>query len=404
MSESDVLIVGAGPVGLIGALALVKQRLSVTVIESESDLVIDQRAGSIQPTTLEMFATLGLAEQFVSEGLVAPIYHFRDRETGSVIAAFNYAVLRDETDFPFVLQYEQYKITRDVFTKHGGKDFDVLFSHRAVEIVQDDTGVTVTAERPDGSRQDFRAKYLLGADGAHSVVRKSQNIGFEGFTYPERFVKIATRFDFSTVFPNLCPRTYLSDPAEWCNLFKVKGDDAAGIWRTVFPTQPGETEADALSEEGLERRMQRLHSKSGRYDVENCAIYSVSQRVAGTFESGRVLLVGDAAHVNNPIGGLGLNSGIHDVMNLADKLPRVVRKEAGPELLALYGRQRRQTALNFVQEQTVRNKRMLEEKDQNIRRTHFEELRRTSEQSDLARAFLRRSTLAESLKAAAGIH
>jgi 3-(3-hydroxy-phenyl)propionate hydroxylase len=398
MTRTTVLIAGAGPVGLVSALALARQGVDVTVLEMEAELIIDQRAGSIQPTTVEMFNELGLADEFIERGLVAPTYHFRDRATGKIVAEFDYNVLKDETPYPFVLQYEQYKVTRDIYAKHGERDFRVLFSRRVVDVQQSVDDATVTTEGPHGIEK-FSAKYVIGSDGSHSVVRKSQDIAFEGFTYPERFVKVATLYDFEEAFPDLCPRTYFSDPLEWCNLFKVKADREAGIWRTVFPSREGETNEEALSPEGLEARLQRFFPKFGKYEIENCAIYSVSQRVASTFVKGRVLLAGDAAHVNNPIGGLGLNSGVHDAINLSEKLVRVLRGEAADPLLARYDRQRRRAALDFVQEQTIRNKKLLEERDPEVRQKNFEHLRRTSEELELAKAFLRRSALFESLKA-----
>jgi 3-(3-hydroxy-phenyl)propionate hydroxylase len=398
----NVVIAGAGPVGLVCALALAKQGIDVTLLETEGDLILDQRAGSIQPTTIEMLNTLGLADEFIERGLVAPTYHFRDRETGSVVAEFDYDVLKDETAYPFVLQYEQYKVTRDIYAKHGQSDFKVLFSRRVTGVDQDGDQVTVIAEGPHGNER-FTCAYLIGADGSHSVVRKSQGIAFEGFTYPERFVKIATFYDFEEAFPDLCPRTYFSDPLEWCNLFKVKGERPEGIWRTVFPSRQGETEEEALSPGGIEARMQRFFPKEGKYEIDNCAIYSVSQRVAAAFVHGRVLLAGDAAHVNNPIGGLGLNSGIHDAMNLCEKLGRVLRGEAPQSLLGQYDRQRRKAAHDFVQEQTIRNKKLLEERNPEVRHRNFDNLRRTAETPELARAFLRRSALFESLKATAEV-
>ena len=400
--SGGVVIAGAGPVGLVCALALARQGIEVTVLETEADLILDQRAGSIQPTTVEMLEKLGLADEFIARGLVAPTYHFRDRETGKVVAEFDYAVLEQETPYPFVLQYEQYKVTRDIYAKHGDRDFKVLFSRKVTAVEQDASQVTVTTEGPNGVER-FAGSYVIGADGSHSIVRKSQEIAFEGFTYPERFVKIATFYDFEEAFPDLCPRTYFSDPLEWCNLFKVKGERPQGIWRTVFPSRQGETEEEALSPKGLEARMQRFFPRSEKYEIDNCAIYSVSQRVASTFVLGRVLLAGDAAHVNNPIGGLGLNSGIHDAVNLCEKLGRVLRDEAPASLLDQYDRQRRKAALDFVQEQTIRNKKLLEERDPAIRQKNFDNLRRTAETPELARAFLRRSALFESLKATAQV-
>ena len=155
-------------------------------------------------------------------------------------------------------------------------------------------------------------------------MRRLADIAFEGFTWPERFIKIGTSFDFGTTGQGYCTRNYFSDPDEWINLFKVKGKGPPGIWRGVFPVPEQETDEAALSMAGIQRRLQGIHQKSGEYEIPYYALYAVHQRVAATFNKGRVLLAGDCAHVNNPIGGMGMNGGIHDAINLAEKLSDVL--------------------------------------------------------------------------------
>ena len=228
-----------------------------------------------------------------------------------------------------MLQYEQYKLTRDISERYrSAGDFDVRFSHRVLDVVQDGDGVDVGIEGPDG-RQSLRCDYLVGADGGRSTVRRSQAIAFDGFTYDERFIKIATDFDFIDARPQFTYRNYVSDPQEWCNLFKVRGESERGLWRAIFPTRDDEIGDSALEPDAIEARLQRFFPKNGRYDIAYVNLYSVSQRVAQTFNTGRVLLAGDSAHVNNPIGGMGMNGGIHDGINLADKLGRIARGEGG---------------------------------------------------------------------------
>ena len=139
------------------------------------------------------------------------------------------------------------------------------------------------------------------------------------------------------------------------------------------------------------------------FEIEYVNVYNVSQRVAATFRKGRVLLVGDAAHVNNPIGGMGMNGGIHDALNLCEKVVRVVRGQADEQLLDQYNRQRRKVALDYTQAQTIRNKKLLEERDPRIRQEHLDELRRTAENRESAKAYMRRAALLDSLQAAAAI-
>jgi 3-(3-hydroxy-phenyl)propionate hydroxylase len=142
-----------------------------------------------------------------------------------------------------------------------------------------------------------------------SVVRKSQDIEFEGFTYPERFLVITNRFNFAT--KGYAYSCYVSDPREWCALFKVPGEGPPGIWRTVFPTTSEEQEKVLLDYRNAEKRLQSFVPIEGGYEITHTNLYTVHQRVAVTYRRGRVLLVGDAAHVNNPLGGMGMNFGIH---------------------------------------------------------------------------------------------
>jgi 3-(3-hydroxy-phenyl)propionate hydroxylase len=151
---------------------------------------------------------------------------------------------------------------------------------------------------------------------------------------------------------------------------------------------------------GIQRRLQGIHQKSGEYEIPYYALYSVHQRVAATFNKGRVLLAGDCAHVNNPIGGMGMNGGIHDAINLAEKLSDVWFGRAEEKVLDRYTRQRRKAQVDYVQAQTIQNKKALEEKDPKVRWQHLDELRRTSEDVALHKKFLYRSSLIDSLNSA----
>ncbi|OVZ56591.1 FAD-binding monooxygenase [Pigmentiphaga sp. NML080357] len=406
MTQKDkqrVLIVGAGPVGMVCALALNRQGIPVTVFEQEPGPVKDQRAASIHPTTLAMLDELDVTRAIVPRGLVSETYQYRDRVSGKLIAEFDLRRLADVFKFPFVLQYEQYKLTHDIAEQYANEsDFDVRYGHAVTHIEQHADYVEIAASGPDGIRR-YRGAYLIGADGGRSTVRKAADIAFEGFTYQERFIKIATTFDFQRAHPDYAYRNYFSDPDEWCNLFKVRGEDGEGLWRAIFPTRVDETEEEALSEAGVEARLQKFFPKAGRYEVAYCNVYGVNQRVAQTFRRGRVLLAGDAAHVNNPIGGMGMNGGIHDAVNLAGKLGAVLTRGADDALLDLYSRQRRHAAVAFVQAQTIANKKMLEEKDERSRQEKFEELARTADDPAGARQYMRRASLLESLETANAI-
>jgi 3-(3-hydroxy-phenyl)propionate hydroxylase len=404
-SDERVIVVGCGPVGAIMALALVRNDIAVTLVEAEPEPVEDQRAATIHPPTVEMLIDLGLREQAFAQaasgGLQSPIFHFRDRVSGDLVAVFDIRMLEGEVPYPFVLQWEQYKLVRAALPLIEASGLaDVRFATRLVDLAQAADHVEVTVINAAGEREKLRGAYVVGTDGGRSTVRRLADIDFEGFTWEERFIKIATSFDFIAAGKGYCTRNYFSDPNEWLNLFKVKGNGPPGIWRGIMPVPADETDEEALSLDGIQRRLQGIHPKSGDYDIPYHALYAVHQRVAATFNKGRVLLAGDSAHVNNPIGGMGMNGGIHDAMNLAQKLADIFEGRAAPEVLDRYTRQRRKAQTDFVQSQSIQNKKSLEEKDPVIRRKNLDELRRMSEDVALHKKYLYRTSLIDSLNSA----
>jgi len=403
--DERVIVVGAGPVGAVTALALVKNGIPVTLIEAEAEPPEDQRAATIHPPTVAMLAELGLKDEAFAEdasgGMLSPIFHFRDRVSGELVAVFDLGLLKGEVPYPFVVQWEQYKLVRAARPHIEASGIaEVRFSAKVTGLEQSADDVAVTLTNAQGEREKLRGRYLIGADGGRSTVRRLADIEFEGFTWPERFIKIGTSFDFGATGRGFCTRNYFSDPNEWLNLFKVKGYGPPGIWRGIMPVPPEETDEQALSMEGIQRRLQGIHPRSGGYEIPYHALYAVHQRVAATFNKGRVLLAGDAAHVNHPIGGMGMNGGIHDAMNLTAKLADVWYGRAGPDVFDRYTRQRRKAQVDYVQAQTIQNKRSLEEKDPVIRRQHLDELRRISEDVKLHKQFLYRAALIDSLNSA----
>ena len=397
-----VLIAGGGPVGLLTAYVLVRQGIPVTVCETNREPGRDQRAASFQPSTLELLDAFAITRTIVPRGLIAPDFKFWDRPTGELVATFDFTQLRNDTPYPFVLQYEQYKFVDTMLEMLAPEaDFEMRPGATVVAIDQTADAVEATVETAAG-RERLAGRFLIGADGSKSAVRKALGIDFEGFTYAERFLKICTPFRFED-HRDFAYRNYLADPHETCNLFKVSGEDGVGLWRVIYPVPPDEPDDVAMSAAACERRLQMFFPRDAPYDVAVKAIYAVSQRVAATFRRGRVALAGDAAHVNHPVGGLGLNSGIHDALNLCECLGRLWRGETGLEALDRYSRQRHAAAHGFVQAQTIHNKKMLEERDPVARRRNLDDLRRTAEAPDRAREYLLNASLIKSLRAAAAV-
>jgi 3-(3-hydroxy-phenyl)propionate hydroxylase len=398
MNEHPVLIAGGGPVGAIAALALARQGIAVRVFEADVTIDESPRAATTHPATLEILADLGLIDDLIARGLVARTFQFWDRPSGRLIAEFDHAVLARDTPYPFVVQCEQHKLVNLAIERLSGLPnarYDFATQVTEVEAGADAVEITV---RHDDRTERMTGSYLIGADGGRSTVRKALGIAFDGYTFPERFLVLTTPFDFAQ--ERGCGfRSYFSDPDEWANLFKVAGNDGRGLWRVVFPTLPGETDEQVFNETSVQQRLQKFFPKSGSYPIVHRNLYNVHQRVAARFSRGRAFLAGDAAHVNNPIGGLGLNCGIHDAVELASLLVKVLRGEESADQLDRYDARRRPINVKYVQEQTVANKKRLEAKDPEARAENFEFLRRTAADPTAHRAFLLRTSLLESVRA-----
>jgi 3-(3-hydroxy-phenyl)propionate hydroxylase len=401
MTKSDrVVVIGAGPVGLCLSLALAQDEIPVTLIETlGDDNFLEQvpRAGTNHPATLEMFERIGLYEKIEPRGIIAPVFHYWDRHENKLIAAFDHIHLKDDTRFPYVLQCERIKIVEEALKMakaHPLIDLRLRTTFNAFE--QNADSVIARVTNPAGEEDVIEGHYIVSGEGARSIVRKDLGIEFEGFTYPDRTLNIEVAYDFRQ--HGYAERNYISDPDEWSNLFHWKGPPDR--WRVHFPTA-AEDDPEALQRpEALQARLQGFLPKPGGYDIVGSNLYTVHQRVATKFRVGRAILAGDSAHVNSPIGAMGMNSGIHDAINLADKLIKILRREVGDEVLDRYERQRRHVALQHTQAETMRNKRVLAEKDPAVRRKNHEQLRRTAEDPKLARAFLLRTSLIESLREA----
>jgi 3-(3-hydroxy-phenyl)propionate hydroxylase len=397
MTKPPVLIAGGGPVGIITALALAQRGIPVRVFEAAEAVNDAPRASTLHPATLEMLADVGLLDEIVARGLVARTFQFWDRPARSVIAEFDHTILKDDTPYPFVVQCEQHKIANMGISRlKAFEHAEITFSAPVTAVSAADDRVDITVEE-SGRARTVSGSYLVGADGGRSLVRKSLGIAFDGYTFPERFLVLTTLFDFA-IEHGVAYRAYFSDPDEWANLFKVAGDDGKGRWRAVFPTLPGQTDDEVLNEAATEARLQKFFPKTGSYEIVHRNIYRVHQRVAASFRQGRVFLAGDSAHVNNPIGGLGLNCGIHDALHLAKLLAAVLREERPPGDLDSYDAVRRPMNIEYVQQQTIANKKRLEEKDPATRQANFDNLRRTAGDPAAHRAFLMRTSLLESVR------
>jgi 3-(3-hydroxy-phenyl)propionate hydroxylase len=386
-SNKRVVIAGAGPVGCLMALYLAQREIPVLLLEKEPQLPVDLRASTFHPPSLEMIADLGFGviDEMLEKGLVADRYQYRDRRSNEV-ASFDMSLIADSTRFPFRLQLEQYEFTRIVNERLADLPCaEVRFGHEVTGFSQTDSHVDIGVSTPAGSEQ-IRAEFLVSAEGARSRIRKLAGIDYLGFTYDEKFLVVSTSFPFEDVFDDLSWVNYVSDPEEWCVILRTEK-----LGRVLFPTTPEneDDEAYLLSDEFIQERLHHLWDKEGEYDIGHRTLYNVNQRVAETYYVGRVLLVGDACHINNPLGGMGMNGGLHDGNNLAAKLVRILRDgEAHIPLFDQYNRQRRDLAVRFVQEHTIANKKLMEATDTDTQVARQKMLMETAADPDKARAFL----------------
>jgi 3-(3-hydroxy-phenyl)propionate hydroxylase len=353
-SSERVLIAGAGPVGLTAAANLVRHGVPVTVFEAGVNLSVESRASTFHPPTLDMLDALGAANQLIAQGLTAPNFQYRTMRHG-ILAQFDFGAIADATAHPYRLQCEQSRLTRILYEQlRAQPGFELHFNSAVEQVSQDDNGLTVTIKR--GGKTETRAgRYLIGADGARSDVRRSLGIDFEGFTWPDRFLVVSTPFDFYSVIEGLAPVSYVADPQRWRFLLQIPG-----LWRVMFPVTADESDETALTPAFAQALMATIVPGNSNYEIAHTTLYRVHQRIAKTMRLGRSFLVGDAAHINNPLGGMGMNGGIHDAINLTARITNAWHGRRPEGELDLFDRERRLVTVEYIEQQTIQNKRNLE--------------------------------------------
>src|SRR5712691_679682 len=371
--EQRVLIAGAGPVGLTAAANLVRGGVPVTVLEAGPGLSEESRASTFHPPTLDMLDGLSAAKPLIAQGLVAPEFQYRTKRHG-ILAQFDFSAIADATLHPYRVQCEQSRVTRILHDQlRSAPGYALEFNSRVLGVTQNRDRVEIAIERNERT-ETRRGRWLIGADGARSDVRRSLGIEFEGFTWPERFLVVSTPFDFATVIPNLVAVSYVTDPVRWHFLLQIPG-----LCRVMFPIAADESDKLTLRPDFAQSLMATVVPGIANYEIAHVTLYKVHQRVAKTFQRGRAFLVGDAAHINNPLGGMGMNGGIHDAINLTTRLIEARRDKrwrdkpekgaTGGAELERYDRQRRLVTLEYIEKQSIQNKRNLESDGTEFRRS-----------------------------------
>ena len=384
IAAPHVVVAGAGPVGCVAAAVLAKSDVRVTLVEAAPSLPRELRASTFHPATLEMLRPYGVVDEMIARGLVAQHFAYRDRRVG-VVARFDLDELRDITNYPFRLQCEQFKLCEILLEKFASNPLiDVRFSSAIGAVEQRSEGAAAVLT----NGETIEADAVIGADGASSAVRKSLGCTFDGMTYADRYLVVSTPYELSDHMPDLSYVNYVSDPDEWMVLLRT-----VEFWRALFPVSDDETDDQALSDESVERRLQGVVANPTAYEVAHRTIYRVHQRVADRFRVGRAVLVGDAAHINNPLGGMGMNGGVHDAVLLAGGLAGLLHGTVTDQQLDGYAALRRQLALDFVQRHTHENAVTLATPDASIRAKALEQMTERAANVDTAYDYLLQASM-----------
>ncbi|MCQ3811059.1 MAG: FAD-dependent monooxygenase [Acidimicrobiia bacterium] len=385
-----VVVVGAGPVGCVATAELASGGVEVTLLEAAPELPRELRASTFHPATLDLLDRFGVVDEMVQRGLIAPRFAYRDRRQG-VVAEFDLTALADVTDHPFRLQCEQFKLCEIMLDRFRSMaNVAVRFGAEVVGAV--DHGDCASAHLASG--ETLVADAVVAADGAASAVRKSLGLGFDGMTYEDRYLVLSTPFEMADHLAELAYVNYISDPDEWLVLLRTRD-----LWRALFPVGNDETDDEALGDQSAQRRLQGIVNRPEPYEVAHRTIYRVHQRVADRFLVGRVVLMGDAAHINNPLGGMGMNGGVHDAVLLGASLAAMLRNDIGADRLAHHAELRRNLAIDYVRRHTHDNAQSLAAPDGAARQRALDQMAARAADPDEARAYMLQASMINAVNA-----
>lgn len=393
-----VIVVGAGPVGLTCAALLARAAIPVLLLEASRERSRDLRASTWHPPTLDMLDELGVAGPLVAAGLVSPTWQVRMHPSGER-AVFDLGLLAGDTRHPYRLQCEQ-QVYCELLEERLAATGGAVTLRRGVEVTglrQSPGSVTVEVRGPDESSASLRAAWVIGADGARSVVRRAAGLDFEGSTYPETTILATTTTPFERHLEGLSNVNYCWSAEGTFSLLRLPR-----LWRVSLYADEGESVEEALDPDAIQAKLQRIVPTAADYDVLEARPYRIHQRIVPAYRNGRVVLAGDSAHVNSPSGGMGMNGGLHDAFNLCAKLVRVWRGE-DPVLLDLYGRQRRPVAGEQIIAQAHQNRTRMQERDPEHRRATLRDLQAVAADPVRAREYLLKTSMITGLRQAEAI-
>lgn len=366
--DADVIVCGGGPTGLLTALGLAREGARVMVLDAEPAVNRSPRATTYTPVVLEALDSLGVLEEVEKTALRCGPVDFWFIGTDAKYR-LDPASLEGVTRFPYHLHMGQDALSDATLTVlEGHPDASVAWGSPVAALRQDGEGVEVEVAGDDP--RTLRARWVVGTDGARSTVRRLLGVDFVGFTWPDRFVACNIRFDFPSL--GFGDATMCADPVHWAVIAHI---NRTNLWRVTY----GE-DADLPEETAVDRARERLlfYTKGRPFELEQASPYRVHERHAESFRTGRVLLAGDAAHVVNPIGGMGLTTGIMDARELAELLGGVIAGTLPDEALDYYADERKRAYLEVSTVFAQGTKRMLQEADPAQRQVDEDNIKATA--------------------------
>lgn len=343
LQKTEVLIIGAGPTGLMLAAQLLRFGVDCRIIEKNPHPSEKTKAVAVQARSLEIYDQMGLAEEALQQGLKWTTIHMIGKvliNTAIPLGDFG----KGFSPFPFVLSFTQDK-NESLLIQHLQKKFNkqVEWNTEFIDYKEVQDGVEAIVKLPDGREQTIHSRYLAGADGGKSPVRHHAGISFEGETYEQLFFVADTSVEWKYGYGKLF---FAFGKNKLAAFFPIKGEQRFRIVSIVPENLLAKTETTFDDIKDILKNDLGIHARF--FDTSWFAEYRTHHRVVNTFSKGRVFLVGDAAHIHSPAGGQGMNTGLQDAYNLAWKMAAVIKHSANEKLLNTYNEERLPNAIRLV--------------------------------------------------------
>lgn len=343
--KTDVIIVGAGPTGLALACQLIRYGIDFVILDKKETTTPHSKAIGVQARTLEIYEQIGIAAKLISEGAIAERAWLV--ESGGVRGEVELTNIGEGmSPYPFLLLVEQGKHEKILydFLKANGRD--VLWNTELENFSQDAQGVTANVKNANGEISEIETKFLVGCDGAKSIVRHTLGMTFEGNTFERLFyvadVQIEWEFPHDALYICLAENTITA-------FFPMTGGENHFRIVGTFPEDETRREGEILYEEIERQIVEDTRLDLDIHDVNWFSVYKVHSRRVNKFSEGRCFLAGDSAHIHTPAGAQGMNTGIQDGYNLAWKLAYVLSGKADEKILETYNEERLENAKRLLQ-------------------------------------------------------